>query len=67
MANRKLQYNDIYAKMNDLINGSFQKNGSHSYACGVLQSTVVNILTHDLPKHKQLEVLKTLETIFNKE
>ena len=56
----KLNYSDLLAATNDFANLSYEDKGSFSYACGTFQSMLVTLVA-DLPKHKQLEFIKTLE------
>ena len=56
----KLNYSDLLAATNDFANLSYEDKGSFSYACGSFQSMLATLVA-DLPKHKQLEFIKTLE------
>ncbi len=56
----KLNYSDLLAATNDFANLSYKDKGSFSYACGSFQSMLATLVA-DLPKHKQLEFVQTLE------
>lgn len=56
----KLSYSDLLSVTNDFADLSYKDKGSFSYACGTFQSMLVELVM-DLPKHKQMEFLKTME------
>jgi hypothetical protein len=56
----KLTYSEIAASLNDFANLSYKDKGSFSYACGTFQSMLASLVA-DLPKHKQMEFVQTME------
>ena len=56
----KLTYLEVSASLNDYANLTYQDRGSYAYACGTFQSMLSSMVA-DLPKHKQVEFLQTLE------
>jgi len=56
----KLNTSEILSATNDFAHLSYKDKGSFSYACGTFQSMLATIVS-ELPKHKQMEFLKTLE------
>ena len=57
----KLTYSDIAAELRDTSQVSMQTKGSYSYATGYYESIIAGLVA-DLPKHKQMEVIRTLQS-----
>ena len=57
----KLTYSDIAAELRDTSQVSMQTKGSYSYATGYYESIIAGLVA-DLPKHKQMEVIRSLQS-----
>lgn len=57
----KLTYCDIAAELRETSQVSMETKGSYAYATGVYESMIANLVA-DLPRHKQLEVIRGLES-----
>ena len=57
----KLTYSDIAAELRDTSQVSMQTKGSYSYATGYYESIIAGLVA-DLPKHKQMEVIRGLQS-----
>lgn len=57
----KLTYMDIANELRETSKVSMDMRGSYSYATGVYESIIASLVA-DLPKHKQLEVVRGLES-----
>lgn len=57
----KLTYCEIAAALRETSQVSMETKGSYAYATGVYESMIASLVA-DLPKHKQLEVIRGLES-----
>lgn len=57
----KLTYTDIANELRDTSKVCMETMGSYAYATGTYESIIANLVA-DLPKHKQLEVVRVLES-----
>ena len=58
----KFTHSEIMNTMKQLSEVTYAKYGSHSYAAGVLESTLASIVV-DLPRHKQAEFIRHMEAM----
>lgn len=56
----KLTYTEIANELRETSKVSMETKGSYAYATGMYESIIVGLVA-DLPKHKQLEVMRTLQ------
>ena len=54
----------IKMAMTTMANVTHEKYGSHSYACGTLESMFCAAIA-DMPKHKQREILISINRVIN--
>ena len=59
MAQKKVNFDEINAQLNEFINANYTKYESHAYAAGYLQSQLALVML-DLPRTKQMEILAVL-------
>jgi hypothetical protein len=57
----KLTYSDVAAELRETSQVSMQTKGSYSYATRYYESIIAGWVA-DLPKHKQLEVIRSLQS-----
>jgi hypothetical protein len=57
----KLTYSDVAAELRETSQVSLQTKGSYAYATGMYESILASLVV-DLPKHKQLEVIRSLQS-----
>lgn len=57
----KLTYLEIANELRETSKVSMETMGSYSYATGTYESIIAGLVA-DLPKHKQLEVIRGLES-----
>lgn len=57
----KLKYSDIAMELRETSKVSMETKGSYSYATGLYEAIIAELVS-DLPKHKQLEVVRGLES-----
>lgn len=57
----KLTYSEIAAGLRETSKVSMETKGSYAYATGMYESIIASLVA-DLPKHKQLEVIRSLES-----
>jgi len=58
----KATYSEISAVAKEFSRVTREKFESHSFACGVYESMISGIVS-ELPKHKQAEVLRNLQSM----
>jgi hypothetical protein len=58
----KFTHNEIKNSLTAMSEATYKKYGSHSYATGVLESTLASIVA-DLPRHKQAEFIRHMEAM----
>jgi len=61
MAKRKFVKSDIVSVLKSFSNRTYEQALSHSFATGFLESMLANAIV-DMPRHKQLECLKSLQS-----
>ena len=57
----KLTYSDIATELRETSQVSMQTKGSYAYATGLYESILASLVV-DLPKHKQMEVIRGLQS-----
>ena len=57
----KLTYFDVASELRETSQVSMQRKGSYAYATGMYESILASLVV-DLPKHKQMEVIRTLQS-----
>ena len=57
----KLTYTEIANELRQTSQVSLEVKGSYAYATGMYESIIAGLLA-DLPKHKQLEVVRSLQS-----
>lgn len=57
----KLTYSEIATELRETSKVSMETKGSYSYATGTYESIIAGLVA-DLPKHKQLEVVRSLQS-----
>jgi hypothetical protein len=57
----KLTYFDVASELRETSQVSMQTKGSYSYATGLYESILASLVV-DLPKHKQMEVIRGLQS-----
>ena len=57
----KLTYSDVASELRETSQVSMQTKGSYSYATGYYESIIAGLVA-DLPKHKQMEVIRSLQS-----
>jgi hypothetical protein len=60
MAKRKFVKSDIVSVLKSFSNRTYEQALSHSFAAGYLESMLASAIV-DMPRHKQLECLKSLQ------
>ena len=60
MAKRKFVKSDIVSVLKSFSERTYEQCKSHSFATGYLESMLANAIV-DMPRHKQLECLKSLQ------
>ena len=61
MAKRKFVKSDIVSVLKSFSDRTYEQALSHSFAAGYLESMLANAIA-DMPRHKQLECLKSLQS-----
>lgn len=56
----KVTYDEIMTELRTTSAATYEKYDSHSYACGMYEAMIASMVL-DLPKHKQLEVIRSLK------
>jgi hypothetical protein len=57
----KLTYFDVATELRETSQVSMQTKGSYAYATGLYESILASLVV-DLPKHKQMEVIRGLQS-----
>jgi hypothetical protein len=57
----KLTYFDVASELRETSQVSMQTKGSYAYATGLYESILASLVV-DLPKHKQMEVIRGLQS-----
>lgn len=57
----KVTYSEIADSLREMSKVSMESRGTYAYATGMYESIIASLVA-DLPKHKQLEVLRSLES-----
>lgn len=57
----KLTYFDVASELRETSQVSMQTKGSYAYATGLYESILASLVV-DLPKHKQMEVIRSLQS-----
>ena len=57
----KLTYSDVALELRETSKVSMDTKGSYAYATGMYESILASLVV-DLPKHKQMEVIRTLQS-----
>lgn len=57
----QLKYSDIAAELRETSKVCLNTMGSYAYATGTYESILANLVA-DLPKHKQVEVMRILKS-----
>lgn len=55
----KVTYTEVSDSLRETSKVSYETKGSYAYATGMYESIIAGLVA-DLPKHKQLEVMRTL-------
>lgn len=58
----KLTYTEIAADLRDTSDVVLKRKGSYAYVTGTYESILANLVA-DLPKHKQMEVMRLLQGV----
>ena len=61
MKKRKFVARDIQTIVNEFSKRTFEQSGSYSYAAGYLESMIIGLIA-DVPRHKQVECLASLQS-----